>query len=429
MRGRIAMTGLCAVLLTSAAGHAREGYESGIEETWASFDGYVWEVGRSGFLFGESRELKGSFWFDHDWTKRGITADQYFAPEFGPVSEFSVGFGEDTIVHSGMVPQYVQREPDNRDTEVFFFGGQIGQNYYGLRFYAMNDTSIIDEDDLYSIDDGLMETDTSYDRFGNLVRSGGVWDSVEFIWYDSHANVERRAPVRWIDKPFLTGSANTPPDLVEAKINGINANIVLDEKAPSSNYKLELSAAALDEQGGVLEFEIDGDGPVAATATGPGDRRLSHSVVRHISGEDTGDTPHEFLFRVTDPTFGYANWIRTVTVRNLDPVIESLDIGEGENPFTLGELLAFSADASDPGRDPLTYEWDLDGDGLFDDYQGYAGEFVLEQLGLDSIGLRVRDDDGGETIRRIALRVVPEPSSAVLFAAAIASLLRQRRRA
>jgi hypothetical protein len=137
-------------------------------------------------------------------------------------------------------------------------------------------------------------------------------------------------------------------------------------------------------------------------------------VTRSISGEDTGDQPHELLFRVTDPNFGYANWTRLVTVRNLDPVIESLEVTPPrEGALALGDELVFAVDARDPGYDPMTFLWDLDGDGVYDDHNGATGSFLFDDPQLLSIGVMVEDGDGGVAMQRFALTAVPEPATAV----------------
>lgn len=432
MRNRSALRGIAAGMLVACSAASVFGddrYESGLEAEFLSRDGYVWEVGGPAHIAGAYRDLSGFFWFDHDWTEN-LTWKQYTSGDFNPVSEFSVGVRDNPLVHSGLVDQYYQSDR-NGSTEVFFSGGAVGQQTFTLRFYAIGRTDIIQDANRFQIAPEGMVTDTSFDRWGNLVRTGGVWDSVEFIWTDQNG-LQQSRPVRRIYKPYFTQTVNDPPELVEARLNGVNGDLVLDEKPGS--YTLELTAAATDAQAGTLSFTLDGDGPVDAAATAAGSRRLAHTVTRSISGEDTGDTPHEFLFRVTDPTFGYANWTRTVTVRNLDPILESFELdfeqaAEGD-PDTIapGEILAFAASASDPGRDPLTYDWDLDGDGLYDDHRGDAGWFTVDDIGLAGIGVRVRDGDGGEAVRRTALRVVPEPASAVLMSVAIGALALRRRR-
>ena len=92
-----------------------------------------------------------------------------------------------------------------------------------------------------------------------------------------------------------------------------------------------------------------------------------------------------------------------VTLRNAAPTAElsgTLTVNEGE----LGTLTVHADDVGNDGDaeyDPLTIQWDLDNDGAFDD--GNAGIVLFDARNIDGpairpIAVRVRDDDGGETV-------------------------------
>ncbi|HAZ44424.1 MAG TPA: hypothetical protein DDW76_06350 [Cyanobacteria bacterium UBA11369] len=87
-------------------------------------------------------------------------------------------------------------------------------------------------------------------------------------------------------------------------------------------------------------------------------------------------------------------------------------------------LFDFAATATDAGiNDILTYDWDFNGDGLFDDFTGLGGQWSFLNPGLHTVGLRVSDGDGGfaygsfkvkaisEAISIPEPKPVPEPSS------------------
>ena len=83
-----------------------------------------------------------------------------------------------------------------------------------------------------------------------------------------------------------------------------------------------------------------------------------------------------------------------ITVTNAAP---TADTG---GPYTVaeGEIVGLDASAStDPGSDTLTFAWDFDGDGQYDDATGAHPDFSA--VGLDgpsavTVGLQVTDDDG-----------------------------------
>ncbi|UCE37531.1 MAG: PKD domain-containing protein [Thermoplasmata archaeon] len=96
--------------------------------------------------------------------------------------------------------------------------------------------------------------------------------------------------------------------------------------------------------------------------------------------------------RVTDDDGDIGFDSASVTITNTAPVA---DCGGPYSGYE-GTAIALSGSASDPGADSLTYEWDLDNDGLFDDATGQNPEWTWYDNGVFTISLRVSDSDGGE---------------------------------
>jgi PKD repeat protein len=66
----------------------------------------------------------------------------------------------------------------------------------------------------------------------------------------------------------------------------------------------------------------------------------------------------------------------------------------------------FHGTATDPGAaDVLTYTWDLDNDGAYDDFTGQNPTKTWTSLGTYTIGLRVADDDGGSDTKSTTVEV------------------------
>lgn len=83
---------------------------------------------------------------------------------------------------------------------------------------------------------------------------------------------------------------------------------------------------------------------------------------------------------------------QTVTVRNAPPTV-SLTV----TPTTVatGAAVSFSVTASDPDGGAVTYAWDLDGDGQYNDSTVAAPPSrAYPRSGTRTIGVRVTDDDG-----------------------------------
>ena len=63
-------------------------------------------------------------------------------------------------------------------------------------------------------------------------------------------------------------------------------------------------------------------------------------------------------------------------------------------------VVTFSASgSSDPDGDAITYAWDLDGDGAYDDSSSVSPTFVYTNRGVYQVGLRVTDSHGATAVR------------------------------
>jgi PKD repeat protein len=83
----------------------------------------------------------------------------------------------------------------------------------------------------------------------------------------------------------------------------------------------------------------------------------------------------------------------------------------GQAPLTV----AFDGTASsDPDGDALTYAWDLDGDGAFDDGAGATAGFTYTQPGTYTATLRVADPSGAAGTASVAISVGNTPPAAVI---------------
>lgn len=128
-----------------------------------------------------------------------------------------------------------------------------------------------------------------------------------------------------------------------------------------------------------------------------------------------------------------------VTLTGVDPQQNPIATAGAGYMVDVGQSLMVSALGStdpNPGDIPyLTFSWDINGDGNFDDAVGM--EPTLSWAQLDALGLvggqtydvRVRVDDsfgGVTTSAAVSLVVVPEPSTWVLLAAGIVGVLAHR---
>jgi len=82
------------------------------------------------------------------------------------------------------------------------------------------------------------------------------------------------------------------------------------------------------------------------------------------------------------------------------------EIRIGTNEPEAGRPVAFNASGSvDPDGAIEVYEWDLDGDGQYDDATGVEITTTFESPGERSVGLRVIDDVGATNVTAVAVTI------------------------
>ena len=122
---------------------------------------------------------------------------------------------------------------------------------------------------------------------------------------------------------------------------------------------------------------------------------------------------------VTDGALAVGPQAATITFTN----VNNAPVAHAGGPYTIAEGAGVMFDASgssDAENDPLVYAWDLDNDGQYDDAVGVGPTLTwpqLQSLGIDdngtyTIGLRVRDGNGGETFAATTLTVTNTPPTA-----------------
>jgi PKD repeat protein len=112
---------------------------------------------------------------------------------------------------------------------------------------------------------------------------------------------------------------------------------------------------------------------------------------------------------ITDDDGAFAAATATVTIHNLAPTADAggpYDADAGV-PVTLD-----ASGSSDPGQDPLSYAWDLDGDGLHDDAAGVSVSHTWADPGSYPVEVRVTDDAGAATTDMATVTVVSATGSA-----------------
>ena len=146
---------------------------------------------------------------------------------------------------------------------------------------------------------------------------------------------------------------------------------------------LDGTASSTNDTGQALEFAWDLDNDGFVDGAGP-------TFVFPV-----GDGPASRVVRltVTDPD-GSASDTATVTVTNAAPGI----VSSGVTPtFGVAEVTAFTYAAAATDFDPVTYEWDVDGDAVTDLTGAQPDPHTFPAAGTYDGTLTVTDDDGATT--------------------------------
>lgn len=121
---------------------------------------------------------------------------------------------------------------------------------------------------------------------------------------------------------------------------------------------------------------------------------------------------HTIGLQVTDNRGATAVTSTTVTVNNVAPTANA---GSDVNGF-VGTPLSLSANgSSDPGNDIVSYAWDLDDDGQYDDATGVNAQFTAALAGSYQVGVRVTDADGAISTDSALITFIEAPSEVVMF--------------
>ena len=230
-----------------------------------------------------------------------------------------------------------------------------------------------------------------------LLQARDIDDAGRIVGYGTNPNGDLEA--------FLLTPVNDPPVLDP-----------IGNQTASEGTLFQLPITASDPNGDSLTFVlggIDGNGNFQAGLNVP--PGMTVTTIDPMAGtgqidwtpDDDSPTPFSVTVAVVDDGAGFLSDFETIqiTVNNLPP---TADAG-GPYVINEGDSLALSATASDPAgaNDPLTFSWDVNGDGIFGDATGQNPTLTwaqLNALGIDdgtvvisNLRVRVADDDGGVT--------------------------------
>ena len=147
----------------------------------------------------------------------------------------------------------------------------------------------------------------------------------------------------------------------------------------------------------IIDWDLDGDGSCddasGPTATASFATAATYTVTVCADDAAGGAPP------ATQP--------QVITVRNRAPTAAFTLVPD--DPVA-GETVVLTSTAFDPDGPIVAQQWDLDGDGAFDDANGEGAFYKWSKAGTYPVALRVTDRNGASTIARVNVVVAKKPA-------------------
>jgi len=142
------------------------------------------------------------------------------------------------------------------------------------------------------------------------------------------------------------------------------------------------ASASYDPDGTITKYEWDFQND------GSYDRTTTTATTNYTFNDDFNG---KVTLRVTDNESETATDTKSLVISNVAPTAEAGGPYSGE----MNTSVQLSGSATDPGNDVLTYQWDLNNDGIYET-MGQSPQVTFSTGGSHTVILKVTDDDGGE---------------------------------
>jgi PKD repeat protein len=196
---------------------------------------------------------------------------------------------------------------------------------------------------------------------------------------------------------------------VQAKTVDVNrepvANFTFAPASPNVDQEVTFSSTSTDPDDDQLSYAWDtdndgnfNDGP-AATAK----RSFTSNGIQTVG------------LLVTDP--GGLSDVQTKTVPVNGAPVADFDYTPGAP--NAGQEVTFTSRSTDPNGDQLSFAWDLDNDGKFNDGAGATAKRTFTSRGTKTVKLKVTDPGGLEAVRTQAVYVNGAPKAGFTFTPAV----------
>ena len=238
-------------------------------------------------------------------------------------------------------------------------------------------------------------------------------DATEQFSFPTPGRQDHQAPVTDSD-----GATATAQDSVTVSNVAPTARFTVEPPSPNVNQTVNFNGStSSDPEGQPLTFawDLDGDGLFGAEDDPDEPTTATASRSFPTSGNKT------VQLRVTDPEGNSDTETKIVAVAGSAPTASFTF--SGRNPATpgvpdVGETIDFTSTSTDPNgaADIARLDWDLDGDGQFDDGSGPTIAHSFATPGNKTVGLLVTDTSGltHSTTRTVRVNAPPVANMSIL---------------
>ncbi|MDZ7377685.1 MAG: PKD domain-containing protein, partial [candidate division KSB1 bacterium] len=231
--------------------------------------------------------------------------------------------------------------------------------------------------------------------------SGAVWQSpVEIVSKSGSAEGRNKHLVRSFGQKFYLVYPSNYNVYLRILTIPTNQSPIANAGGPyvgNEGDQIQFSASqSYDPDGMIVKYEWDwqNDGSYDTTTTS--------SICRYVYEDDFSG---QAKLRVTDNGGKSATSLANVTIHNVSPKANA----GGPYQGMPRETVILKGSATDPGkRDILTYEWDLDADGIFE-IIGQTVPVSYPKGGIYLAVLKVTDDDKGYGLDTAKVQIISQP--------------------
>ncbi len=173
---------------------------------------------------------------------------------------------------------------------------------------------------------------------------------------------------------------NLPTAVPGGPYSGNEGSPITFDGSNSYDHSVEMAHGSIITR---YEWDWENDGTFDTSSSAP--------TAQHTWPDDYSGT---VALRVTDSDNGQNIATAKVTVNNVAPTAGA---SASPNPVNEGSATTITGSQTDPGADTFTYSFDWDNDGNYEivDQQANNAQYTWNDNGVYTVGVRVRDDDGG----------------------------------